>query len=79
MHVSALMVIARQTQTQVFRIMFHTAFVGTLLRCGKSDMDWAFVNKQYVAVHFSVSTGLCCIVVCFGSLVCRIRLCVSGL
>jgi hypothetical protein len=28
--------------------MFHTAFVGTLLRCGKSDMDWAFANKQCV-------------------------------
>jgi len=49
-------VLARQTQTQVFRIMFHTAFVGTLLRCGKSDMDWAFVNKQYGPALISVGT-----------------------
>eukprot|EP00698_Gefionella_okellyi_P010901 TRINITY_DN285_c0_g1_i1.p1 TRINITY_DN285_c0_g1~~TRINITY_DN285_c0_g1_i1.p1 ORF type:complete len:539 (+),score=94.94 TRINITY_DN285_c0_g1_i1:160-1776(+) len=33
-------------QEQAFRIMFHTAFVGSLLRCNKADMDWAFVDKR---------------------------------
>jgi len=33
-------------QEQAFRIMFHTAFVGSLMRCTKAELDWAFVDKR---------------------------------